>query len=304
MKKKQSVLLGWAGGIGAALIGGGWQVATRQSTTSTIAPQDLILLRYAIPALLLLPLTISVGLFPCGVSMRILVAMIAGGGLPFGLLAMSGTQYAPASHMGVLMAGMMPVFTAALGWLFWRERLDKLRIIGLVLMVVAASALAIKSIGAIVSSTVLGDAMFVCAALLWAGFTVAFRRAGLTAWQGAALVNVWSLLLLLPWIALRGGTALSHAPIQDLLYQALWQGLIAGVLGLWTYALAINCLGASRAAAFGALVPVISACGGWWWLGDPLSRLDVIAVAFASGGVLLASGAIASSMPERPNSTT
>ncbi|MGL4576535.1 MAG: EamA family transporter, partial [Burkholderiaceae bacterium] len=106
-----------------------------------------------------------------------------------------------------------------------------------------------------------------------------------------ALVNAWSVLLLAPWLFWRGGTLLLHAPLHDLLFQAAWQGVIAGVLGLWTFAVAIKHLGAAQAAAFGALAPVVSALGGWWWLGDALGTVEVIAVTCAALGVALASGA-------------
>ncbi len=66
--------------------------------------------------------------------------------------------------------------------------------------------------------------------------------------------------------------------------------MLAGLLGLWSFNVAIRRLGAAPAAAFGALAPVVSALGGWWWLGERLSGLDLLAVACAVVGVALASG--------------
>ena len=123
------------------------------------------------------------------------------------------------------------------------------------------------------------------AATLWAGYTLGYRRSGLGAWQAAALVNVWSLLLLLPLLAWQGGSGLAQAPAAELGWQLLWQGLLAGVLGLWTFSRAIALLGAAQAAAFGALAPVVSALGGWAWLGDPLGAGDLLAIAAAAAGV-------------------
>ena len=45
---------GLAAGVASALIAGIWQVATRHSTTTTIAPADLAILRYGIPAIVLM----------------------------------------------------------------------------------------------------------------------------------------------------------------------------------------------------------------------------------------------------------
>jgi drug/metabolite transporter (DMT)-like permease len=281
-------------GLAAALIGGGWQVATRYATTmnqAPMAPQDLAILRYGIPALLLLPLWWRTGLLPAAVDRRRLAGIVAGAGLPFGLVAMTGSRLAPTAHMGVLMAGASPLIAVALAWLLWREVPDRARRVGIGFMCAAVLLLGTKSLGAWSGSSWQGDLLFVLAATLWAGYTVSFRRSGLTPWQSAAIVSAWSSLILLAGLALSGGTALWHVPWQTVLWQTVWQGLLAGVFGLWTYSVAIERLGAAPAAAFGALAPVVSSLGGWWWLGDTLSTTEGLAVAAAVIGVLLASGA-------------
>jgi drug/metabolite transporter (DMT)-like permease len=281
-------------GLASALIGGGWQVATRHATTAglqPVAPDDLVVLRYGVPALLLLPLVWRTGgLLPRGVPRGALLACVVGAGLPFGLLAISGTRHAPASHMGVLMAGASPLIAALLAWLAWRESPAPARRLGLLFMLAGVLLLAAPALADWSGTTWRGDALFLAAASLWAVYTLAFRRCGLTPWQAAALVNAWSFLFVLAWVAVRGGTGLGHVPGPSLAWQFLWQGLLAGVLGLWTFSVAIQRLGPAPAAAFGALAPVVSALGGAVWLGDVLSVRDAVAVAATVAGVLLASG--------------
>jgi drug/metabolite transporter (DMT)-like permease len=290
----RNLLLGMAAGLAAAFIGGSWQVVTRQSTTSTLGPGDLVWLRYFIPALVLLPLTLRTGLLPQGVPRRWLALMVFGSGLPFGLLAMTGSRYAPTAHMGVLIAGAAPLFVTLFAWLLFSERPDRWRATGLAFMAVGAALLGVKTLmGTALQGAWRGDLLFTVAAVLWACFTLSFRRSGLTPWQGAALVNTWSALLLLPWLCWllwSGDFQLFNAPPRDLMRQALWQGVLAGLLGLWTFNVAIRKLGAAPAAAFGALAPVVSALGGWWWLGEKLGVMDVLAVGCAVVGVALASG--------------
>lgn len=279
-------------GLAAALIGGGWQVATRLATTTAIAPADLALLRYGVPALLLWPLLLrGGGLWPAGVPRPLLALLVCCAGLPFGLVAMTGASLAPAAHMGVFMAAGSPLIAAALAWGLWRERPGRARLAGLALMAGGVLLLGSQTLAGWSHAHVRGDALFLLAAALWAGYTLAFRCSGLGAWQAAALVNVWSFAFLLAGLAWRGGSVLLEAPPQVLAWQLLWQGLLAGVLGLWTYSRAIALLGAAPAAAFGALAPVVSAIGGWAWLGDPLTWVDGLAIATAVAGVLLASGA-------------
>ena len=280
-------------GLTAAIIGGGWQVATRHATAtglSPIAPEDLIILRYGVPALLLMPIIWRGGLLPRHFDRRMLLLMVIGAGLPFGFAAMSGTRFAPSSHMGVLMAGASPLIAAGLAWWISREVPSGARRVGMVFMLAAVMLLGAQTLVDWSTATWRGDLLFLLAALLWAVYTVTFKRTGLSPWHAAALVNVWSFLLVLAWMVARGGTQLLDAPASTLAWQVVWQGLLAGVLGLWAYSVAIERLGAAPAAAFGALAPAISAVGGWWWLGDSLFALDLVSVSAAVFGVLLASG--------------
>ncbi len=300
-------------GLAAALIGGGWQVATRMATTATqIAPQDLVMLRYGIPALLFVPILWRNGMVPKGVRRRGVLLLWLGAGLPFGLLAMAGTRFAPAAHMGVLVAGASPLIAAALSWAIWRERAVGWRAFGLLLMTLGVLLLAADALAAWSSTTWQGDLLFLAAAALWAVYALAFRSLGLSPWHAAALVNGWSAVVVLAWCAVRAlhgdAIGLAHLPLRDLAWQALWQGVLAGVLGLWTYSVAIARLGAAQAAAFGALAPAVAAVGGWIWLGDALTPVEIAAVTAAVGGVALASGAFGgaratgSSAVQRPRS--
>lgn len=285
------VWVGLAAGVASALIGGAWQVATRHSTITTIAPADLAILRYAIPAIVLAPVWLRVGLLPRGVPLRWLLGMVLGAGLPFGLVAMTGTRFAPSAHMGVFMAGASPLFATWFAWILWKDRPDRSRAWGLAFLAAGMAVLGAGSFRGIDAGAWRGDLLFLLAAALWAGFTLSFRRTGLSGWQGAAVVNAWSAILLIPWLLWRGEMGLFDAPVRDILWQALVQGMIAGLLGLWVFSAAVSRLGAPQASAFGGLAPVFSAWGGWWWLGEPLTGPDLMAITSAVVGVALASGA-------------
>jgi drug/metabolite transporter (DMT)-like permease len=90
------------------------------------------------------------------------------------------------------------------------------------------------------------------------------------------------------WWALHHGSSLLRVAPQTPLFNAVFQGVVAALLGLWTISAAIIRLGAAQAAAFGALAPVVSALGGWLLLGDALSALDGFAVGCAVMGVVMA----------------
>jgi drug/metabolite transporter (DMT)-like permease len=276
----------------AALIGAGWQLASRHGVTTTLGPLELALLRYGIPAVVLLPLLCRTGLWPPTVPRTTLALLVAGGGLPFGLLALAGAAHAPAAHMGVFLAGTMPLFSALAAWLALGEGIAGARWAGLGLIAAGVFSLALHNLVRVdVASAWFGDLLFLLAAALWAVYGVAFRRAGLTPWQAVAVVNAWSLLLLLPLLAWRGVPRLWTAPWRDIVLQLLWQGGLAGLLGLLVYTAAVSRLGPSRAALSGALVPLLSAAGGAWLLGEVPSPVTMLLIGVVVCGVALASGA-------------
>lgn len=285
---------GWMAALAAALIGSGWQIASRHGVTTTLGPIELAVLRYAIPALVLAPLWLRPGWWPVGLSRWHCALLVLCGGLPFGLVVLAGAQWAPAAHMGIFVAGSLPVFTALGGWLLSGDRPAPSRLAGLALIVAGMVVFGAAGWQAAVEGAWRGDLLFLLAALLWSVYTLAFRGSGLTPWQGAAVVNLGSAVLLLPVLLVVGAPRLLSAPWADVAWQALGQGVVAGLLGLVVYSVAIARLGAARAALSAALVPLVTAAGAAWLLGEPLSGALLAAVVLVVPGVALGSGALGS----------
>lgn len=285
----RNTAIGLLAALAAALLGSGWQIISRHGVTTALGPLELAILRYGVPALVLLPLLVKTGLFPARLPRRRLGLLVLGGGMPFGLLVLAGAQWAPAAHMGVLVAGSVPLFTAFGARLAHGERITGVRMAGLLLIGGGMAVFGFGGLGDAVH-TWRGDLLFVLAAMAWAVYTLAFRGSGLTPWQGAALINAWSSLLLLPVLLAFGAPKLLTAPWGDVAWQALGQGVVAGLLGIVTYMAAIARLGAARASLSAALVPVSTALGAAWLLGEPLGALTLAASGLVACGVALASG--------------
>lgn len=291
----RNIFIGTLAALAAALIGSSWQVMSRHGVTTTLGPLELATLRYGVPTVVLLPLLWKSGLLPAGLSRIRLALMVLGGGLPFGLLVLAGAQWAPAAHIGIFMAGSVPLFTAVGSRVATGERFGRLRFGGLALVALGLAVLGLHSLGQAGTSW-RGDLLLVLAGLLWAVYTLAFRASGLTPWQGAALVNGWSSLLLLPVLLLLGAPRLFSAPWPDLALQLAGQGVLAGLLGLVTYMAAIARLGAARASLSAALVPLFTALGAAWLLKEPLTATTLAACVLVMAGVFVAAGAA----PARP----
>lgn len=277
--------------LAAALVGSAWQLVSRHGVTTTLGPMELALMRYGIPALLLAPLWFGIRRIAPKAPRLARVLLVAGGGLPFGLLVLAGAQWAPASHMGIFMAGSLPLFTALGAWLHKGQKVGGIRLLGLGCIALGMVLFAAGSFSG-GSLDWRGDLLFLAAAMLWAMHSLAFAHCGLTPWQGAAFVNGWSALLLLPVLALAGAPRLLTAPWADVALQATAQGVVAGLLGLVVYMVAVARLGASRASLSAAAVPVLTTLGAAYWMGEPITGAVLAALALVVPGIVLASGAV------------
>jgi pimeloyl-ACP methyl ester carboxylesterase len=85
-----------------------------------------------------------------------------------------------------------------------------------------------------------------------AGYTVAIRRTRIDDLHAAAIAAAVSLLYLPVYVAFFEN-GLFRLPISDLVFQALYQGVLTAAISLALYGRAIHLLGASNAAAFVAL---------------------------------------------------
>ena len=202
-------------------------------------------------------------------------------------MGMAGAQFAPASHMGALLPGSMPVFAALLSAMFLGERFGRGRLVGLGIIILGvACVVGTTLIGTAAGSQVLiGDMLFISAGILWAIYTVVFRKSGLDPWHGAALICFWSSILVIPIWLFSPNAALLDAPFPDIALQVAAQGILAGLIGLAAYGAAIRHLGASVAAVSGAVVPALTALGGFLILGEQLSWLTAIGVICVAVGI-------------------
>ncbi len=279
---------GYAGAVVTVLIWAAWMLATRQSAATSLNSIDIGLIRFGIPALVLAPVWWRTGLLPRGVPLRILLPMVAGSGIVFLHVAATALQVTPAGPAAILLGGAMPLATALIGILLFGERPDRMRLLGLSGIV---AGVAILLAGSLTGSgmTLGGLVLLPLGALLWAGFTHAFRRSGLSALQGAAIIAAWSFLLNLPLVAVFG-QHVTQASLAELLPQVLSQGILSGLVATLAYGTAIRALGGSQAAAFTALTPVLATLGSGYLLGEPVGLTALLAALVTGAGVALSTG--------------
>ena len=278
-------------GLAAVSIWAGWSVLTRLAVTTSLDAWDVAALRFGVAGILLAPVVLRRGLARDRLGWLGLAVLIAGVGAPYVLVAAGGLQFAPASDQGALNPGCMPLFVALLAVVVLGETLSAAQRSGLWL--IAAGALVIvgwhAAAGASVSRS-LGDALFLLASFLTACFTVALRQARLDPLHATALVSTGSLVIYLPVYLALFGSRLAAVPPVDLAVQTIFQGILVTIVSIVLYGRAVAILGASGGAAFGALVPALSALFAIPLLGEWPSTTDWLGIVLVSAGVYLASG--------------
>ena len=137
--------------------------------------------------------------------------------------------------------------------------------------------------------TLLGDAMFIAAGTLWAGFGVLLRKHRLDPLLATSVIAFSALATYVPANIFTTGAAGLLATNSAVFWtEVLVQGLIAGCGTLFTYAKMVSILGPARAAVFPALAPGLAVLMAWPILGHLPLFEEVIGLLVVMAGLLFA----------------
>ncbi|WP_372620643.1 EamA family transporter [Falsiroseomonas sp.] len=284
--------IGLVAGLAAATIWGATLAMTRlgvADAATSLGPHDLVLLRFIGPAALLLPVVLRVLPRLCRADLPHLLVLFAGGGAPFVLLAGAGMQEASAADAGALLPGSMPLWVAAVSLLAGQRGLaafSACQRLGFALMALAVALVAGPAL--LEGTGWRGPALLIAASWLAALYTLALRRAGLTALEATALVSLGSVLGFAPLYLLAMEPGIGGAAWAEIALHTVWQGGLSGLLAPMAFAVAVAKLGAARAAAFGALSPATAALFGLVLLGEMPEPIVAAGLVAAGLGVALA----------------
>lgn len=236
------------------------------------------------------------GLSPLPLKQTLVLGLF--GGLAYAPLAYSAFFFAPAAHGAVLMPGTLPLSTALFAMLLLNERFTKQRVLGLVLiacgglLVGGASLLRAFEGG----SVWVGDVLFVCASSCWAVYSVLARKYKVEAVATTIAITVFALLT---YVLIYGGLALTQslpqviasrlldAPMREILFQMLMQGVGSVVISGISFTMMLNYFGPVRSTMLTALVPSLASLAAVYFLGEPLYWNLIVGLVLALSGVVL-----------------
>ena len=135
--------------------------------------------------------------------------------------------------------------------------------------------------------------VFIPENVLWASYTIMLRYWRLDALAATAVVSVLWLVVTVPgYLLLAPHDRLLALPPRDIALQLAIQGAVSGALTMVAYSRAVVLLGAGRAVLFPAMVPGLAITFGIPLLGELPTLVQLLGLASASAGLLVAFGIV------------
>jgi drug/metabolite transporter (DMT)-like permease len=288
---KPRMLLGLMMGLLAAVIGALYSVYATYGLARGLKSADMTFLRTSVTGILTLPVLVYYLRFDAEAltgqwSRWLAVALLAG---PlFGELVFTAFQFAPPSHGAVFPFAAMSVVGTIFAAVFLKDPLTQRKLLGIGIVIVGLLTLSGVSSASLTGRAGIGDVLFIAAGSLWAGFGVVMRKFRLDPVLATTAAGVFGLATYVPfYLATEGIGRLASADGSLLGIEVLVQGVLAGAGTIYTYARAVQYLGAARAAVFPTLVPGLATLMGWPVLGHIPTLAEAIGLTLAVVGLLV-----------------
>jgi drug/metabolite transporter (DMT)-like permease len=265
----------------------GFNLVSRLGGKSILTPYDIFALRLITASLVLLPF--ATGMPPGAWRDGRLWILAILGNLLYCLLVYQGFRYAPAAHGAILLAGLQPFLISAIVWLIAGTRPSRMRNAGLILIAIGIICAAMPYFTDWSADSFLGDMLILMSSISWAFYSVLAARWGYSAWTLTRAVVLGSAVLYLPVYLLWLPKELAAAPLSMIIIQSLFQGIVASILAMLSYLKAVSILGTERAAAFLALVPIVTGLLAVPLLDEALTAWLLSGLVFASLGSYISS---------------
>ena len=289
--EKNYYFLGVLAALATVTIWAAFLIGTRFAVSGNLTVDEVLVLRLVPAFLIMVPLMFKLGVIIKGQSILSILMIALGATAVFPYLISTGVYYAPASDAGALAPGMLPFWTALFAFIITREKPSKIRLIGLLLILMGA--LLVGSYSILSSSgenTWKGHFLFLAGSGMWSIYSVYFRQSGIDPLTGLVFGLFWGTAVIIPLLLLFGDISFGKATLFDILSMIVLQGLLIAIFAMLLYNFAIRQLGPAQTAAFGALTPILALVGGFIFLGETITLLKSIGIFIVAVGVVLASG--------------
>ncbi|MDC0912949.1 DMT family transporter [Paracoccaceae bacterium] len=283
--------LGYASALMAISIWAVFLLGTRFAVSGNFTVEEVMALRLMTAAIVTIPIMLKLGVALRGQGLLGTVMLTLGGSAIFPYIMAEGLYYASVSDAGALAPGTLPFWAALFSFLILGERPNKLKILGLGLILTGAMFVSLwKILNTSDTQEWKGHILFLLAACLWSIYSICYRKSGLSPLHSLGIGLFWGASISLPLLFIFGDLNFADKTATELLSMAFLQGVLIAILALVLYSIAVQEIGAAHTAAFGALTPLLSVAGGVVLLNEDIFLTTIIGIVLVTFGVLMASG--------------
>lgn len=261
----------------------GWITLSRSGVQTVLTPYDITLLRFGTAAVLTLPFSLQYNWKTVKWNQVLLVAL--GCGFPYTMFSFIGLKTIKAANTGVLVNGMLPVI-GLLFTIFWfKEKVSGIKYAAIAILLIAN--LIMMDLGNSFSTTyLLGIGALLTAATVFSTYMAATKKWGYGMKDVIAFVPIINAVLFLPiWFMFP--SHIVDAPLQDVLIQSAYQGVLVSVLALVMITYSVSKLGSGTMSVFLSYVPAVTAVLAFIFLRETLSLQEQVGIALCSVGLVV-----------------
>lgn len=286
MSETSAARRGWLAVLATICIWTGFILVTRAGGKGTLTGFDVTALRFGVGASIALFFLPRVTLPP----LKVIALLATFGGLGYAIAVYVAFRLAPAAHASVFLPGSLPFATALIAWLWLKQAPSRPQRYALACVLAGILLTAGDTLShgpALTGWQLFGDMLFLCGSSSWAAFTLLLRQHPLPPLTATVSVTLGSAAVYLPvwWLFLP--STLGQAPANEILMQALYQGVLVVFIAMLTYTAAVRQLGPQTVALLMAIVPGLSAVAAVPVLGEPLSAWTLAGLACVTSGAVL-----------------
>jgi len=279
---------GYLAAFGAVLIWSGFILVSRMGGISPLLSYDVIAIRYATCAALVLPFWWFKFRFKLWQPKFIICSLF--GGLGYALLAFKGFESTPGSQSAVLLPGLIPVMIILLSVVINKQKHPWSKWFGVAVITSGIAVLFLQEFFAQGELSV-GHLSLAGAAFCWGIFSVLLSRWQITPWQATASLAIITCTIYLPiyllWLPKNISLGMSEL-WGDILLQSFYQGFLATIVQMLLYVRAVQIIGAANMGTMMAMVPVIAGVSALFVFDEPAKMSLIIAMTAVSIGVWFA----------------
>ncbi|MEO7032080.1 MAG: DMT family transporter [Herbaspirillum sp.] len=222
------------------------------------------------------------------------------GNFLFTICMIFGVSMTSAVSAGIIMSAI-PAVVALMSWIFLKERISwrvwaavACGALGIALLAMARSGNIVPdhmlTNGTGKNQVWLGNLLVFAAVLCEASYSIMGKKltAALSPKRISAIINLWGFVLMTP-MGLYLALHFDFAPVTKGIWSLLvFYALAASVWSVWLWMTGLKTIPAAQAGVFSVMLPISAVLVGVLLLGERLAEIQVVALAIALLGILLA----------------